>query len=444
MLTSLIAIGAVCVSGYALAPAALPRAPAASARTAAQLPVTMSAGGEPLRSFLVTKAGVSEKFVEQVLSLCDSEMIGDVQALEVARDMGLLNKLFTPVVALGIENALGSTTSPDVSSAVSAVGSLLSANSALVQPKLNLEVEPYHDIMGNLPLNTYKNKAPHVGSIMSVKRIVGLNAPGEVCHVHINCGPTFRYWEGQSLGIIPPGENPNKPGKPHSVRLYSIASTRYGDDLDGNSVSLCVRRAVYWDKELGREDPAKKGVCSNYLCDATPGTEVKLTGPTGKVMLIPEATPDADLIMVATGTGIAPYRGFIRRLFVEDTPANHAYKGLAWLVLGVPTSEGLLYDEDWQEIAARKPDNFRLTYAISREQSTAAGKKMYVQDRLAESAEELFERLDKGAHIYFCGLKGMMPGIIETLQEVAKSRGVDWDAKLEQLKKAGQWHVEVY
>lgn len=44
-------------------------------------------------------------------------------------------------------------------------------------------------------------------------------------------------------------------------------------------------------------------------------------------MLIPEATPEADLIMVATGTGIAPYRSFVRRLFVEDTPARKAYKG---------------------------------------------------------------------------------------------------------------------
>ena len=63
-------------------------------------------------------------------------------------------------------------------------------------------------------------------------------------------------------GVIPPGEHPKKPGKPNAVRLYSIASTRYGDYLDGETVSLCVRRAVYWDKELGKEDPAKKGVCS--------------------------------------------------------------------------------------------------------------------------------------------------------------------------------------
>ena len=328
----------------------------------------------------------------------------------------------------------------DVSIAASQIQQALT-DGPLVAPKLDLEVTPYHAILPNLPLNTYKQKAPHTGSIKSVKRIVGANAPGEVCHVHIDCGPTFRYWEGQSLGVIPPGENPKSPGKPNSVRLYSIASTRYGDDLDGNSVSLCVRRAVYWDKDLGREDPAKKGVCSNFLCDATPGTEVKLTGPTGKVMLMPESTPDKDIIMVATGTGIAPYRGFIRRLFIEQTPANDAFTGLAWLVLGVPVTEGLLYDDDWQEIASRKPDNFRLTYAISREQTTKAGDKMYVQDRLAESAEELFERMDNGAHIYFCGLKGMMPGILETLEGVAKARGVAWEEKLDEWKKAGQWHV---
>ena len=56
------------------------------------------------------------------------------------------------------------------------------------------------------------------------------------------------------------------------------------------------------------DDPAKKGVCSNFLCDTKPGDEVMLTGPAGKVMLMPEKNPETDLIMVATGTGIAPYR----------------------------------------------------------------------------------------------------------------------------------------
>ena len=81
-------------------------------------------------------------------------------------------------------------------------------------------------------------------------------------------------------------------------------------------------------------------------------------------------------------------------------------------MLGVPTSDGLLYDDEWQAIAARNPEHFRLTYAISREQTTADGRKMYVQDRLAESAEELFERLDNGAHIYFCGLRAILPSFL--------------------------------
>ena len=74
------------------------------------------------------------------------------------------------------------------------------------------------------------------------------------------------------------GENPKKPGAPHNVRLYSIASTRYGDSFDGKTGSLCVRRAVYYDPETGKEDPSKKGVCSNFLCDSKPGDKVQLTG----------------------------------------------------------------------------------------------------------------------------------------------------------------------
>lgn len=77
-----------------------------------------------------------------------------------------------------------------------------------------------------------------------------------------------------------------------------------------------------------------------------------MVGPSGKIMLMPESTPNADIIMVATGTGIAPYRGFIRRLFVEDTPARTAFTGLAWLFLGVANTDALLYDEDWQMVKA--------------------------------------------------------------------------------------------
>lgn len=165
--------------------------------------------------------------------------------------------------------------------------------------------------------------------------------------------------------------------------------------MAGTTTTLCVRRATYWDEEMGAEDPAKKGVCSNYLCDAPPGTKLKLTGPAGKVMLMPESKPEADIIMVATGTGIAPYRSFLRRLFTEQTPARDNFKGLAWLFLGVANSDSLLYDAEWQTMKKEFPDNFRLDYALSREQNNKAGGKMYIQDKVGSRRKWNFARGNK-------------------------------------------------
>jgi ferredoxin--NADP+ reductase len=214
--------------------------------------------------------------------------------------------------------------------------------------------------------------------------------------------------------------------------------------MTGKTGSLCVRRATYWCPELKADDPAKKGICSNFLCDTQPGDEVMMTGPAGKVMLMPEEDPNTDYIMVATGTGIAPFRGFVRRLFFEDTPAANAYKGEAWLFLGVANSDALLYDDEFQDAKARFPENFRLDYALSREQENKKGGKMYIQDKVEEYADEVFNKLDNGAHIYFCGLKGMMPGIQDMLAEVCKSKGLEYEEWIKWLKAKKQWHVEVY
>jgi len=214
--------------------------------------------------------------------------------------------------------------------------------------------------------------------------------------------------------------------------------------MTGKTGSLCVRRATYWCPELKADDPAKKGICSNFLCDTQPGDEVMMTGPAGKVMLMPEEDPTTDYIMVATGTGIAPFRGFVRRLFAEDTPAAAVYKGEAWLFLGVANSDALLYDDEFQLAKEQNPENFRIDYALSREQENKNGGKMYIQDKVEEYADEIFAKLDNGAHMYFCGLKGMMPGIQDMLAGVCEGKGIDYNEFIKGLKKKGQWHVEVY
>ncbi|MEW5305569.1 MAG: hypothetical protein WDW36_008101 [Sanguina aurantia] len=297
---------------------------------------------------------------------------------------------------------------------------------------------------GPMPINTFGPKAPFIARVKSVEKIVGPKATGETYHVIIETDGKIPYWEGQSYGVIPPGTKINSKGKEvaHGTRLYSIASSRYGDSFDGQTASLCVRRANYYDPETGVEDPSKKGLASNFLTDAAPGTEIMMTGPAGKVLLIPE-DPKSVLIMVATGTGIAPFRSFWRRLFFENVP-SYKFKGLFWLFMGAANRDGTLYDDELQAIAKTNPEQFRLDYALSREQKNTKGGKLYIQDKIEEYSDEVFDLMNNGAHMYFCGLKGMMPGITDMLERVAKEKGINYEEFIEKLKHNNQWHVEVY
>jgi ferredoxin--NADP+ reductase len=293
-----------------------------------------------------------------------------------------------------------------------------------------------------IPSNFAKPTQPVTATVLGRARLIDESAPGDIEHIIMKLPEGFHYVEGQSLSVIPPGYDDK--GKPQKPRLYSIASTRYGDLLDGQTVSLCVRRAEYTDPSTGVVDPTKMGVCSNFLCNSQPGDTVQVAGPVGKTMLLPD-DPTKDIIMVATGTGIAPFRGFLHRLFMENTVARHMFTGRAWLILGVPVTGGLLYQHELTTMQSNAAlSNLEVTYAISREMKNSSGGKLYVQDVLAEQAEDLFRRLDSGAVIYFCGLKGMMPGILEALERVANLRGINWSAKLDELKANHQWHVEVY
>ena len=294
----------------------------------------------------------------------------------------------------------------------------------------------------DVPVNTYRPKTPFTGTVKENYSLLKEGAIGRVNHITFDLSggdPFLNYVEGQSIGIMADGEDSN--GKPHKLRLYSIASTRHGDNFEGNTVSLCVRQLQY-----EKDGQTINGVCSTYLCDIKPGDKVKITGPVGKEMLLPE-DEDANIIMLATGTGIAPMRAYLRRMFEpsEREKNNWNFKGKAWLFMGAPKSANLLYEEDFQRYLTNYPDNFKYTKAISREQQNAKGGRMYIQDRVTESANELFNMIeDEKTHIYLCGLKGMEPGIDEAMTKAAQEKGLNWAELRPQLRKAGRWHVETY
>merc|ERR1712216_631982 len=159
------------------------------------------------------------------------------------------------------------------------------------------------------------------------------------------------------------------------------------------------------NRDVGEDKPDKagthypdnkvyRGVASNYICDLKVGDEVTITGPVGTEMLLPQ-DPESVLIMLATGTGIAPMRSYLRYLFSDKAGANpdgsRKFKGLAWLFLGVPYSKSLLYDDENMEYKKNFPDQYRYDYAVSREQKNAAGQKMYIQTKVGEYAEEVWD-----------------------------------------------------
>jgi len=294
----------------------------------------------------------------------------------------------------------------------------------------------------NVPVNLYKPKDPFIGTVTENYSLLAEGAIGRVNHITFDLSggdPHLAYMEGQSIGIIPDGTDAN--GKPHKLRLYSIASTRHGDDLADNTVSLCVRQLQY-----EKDGETINGVCSTFLCDIEPGAKVKITGPVGKEMLLPE-DEDANVIMLATGTGIAPMRTYLRRMFetAERDKNGWHFRGKAWLIMGVPTTANLLYDADFEGYQSQYPDNFRYTKAISREQQNAKGGRMYIQDRDLENADEIFSWIENPkTHVYMCGLRGMEPGIDEAMTAAAAAKGLDWAELRPQLKKAERWHVETY
>lgn len=293
----------------------------------------------------------------------------------------------------------------------------------------------------NVPVNIYRPKNPYVGKCTEIYDLVDEGGIGTCRHMTFDLsGGDLHYVEGQSIGIVPPGTD--EKGNNHKLRLYSIASTRHGDKLDDQTVSLCVRKLEYKHPETGEK---VEGVCSSFLCNLKPGDDVSITGPVGKEMLLPD-DEDANVIMMATGTGIAPFRAYLWRMFLEgNLNPEYNYKGLAWLFFGIATTPNILYKEQLEEMQQKHPDNFRLTYAISREQQNPEGGRMYIQHRIAEHADQLWELMQNPkTHTYICGLKGMEGGIDEAMSKAAGKHGVDWIPYRKAMKKEHRWHVETY
>ncbi len=264
-------------------------------------------------------------------------------------------------------------------------------------------------------VNTYKKANTLTAKVLETRVLYREDDMNDVRHIVLDAKP-MNYFDGQSVGVIPPGLNEKE--KPHAVRLYSIASLEANKEGSENLV-LCVKRDNTVDPQTGT---VYKGVASNYLCDLKVGDEVTLTGPAGRKFLLP--LPEEihrPYIFVATGTGIAPFRGFMQRLF-RHTPN---FASPVHLLFGVKKEAELLYDEEFREYNA---PHFFYHKALSREMKNSAGGRYYVSDIFTEKADIFWPLIrDERTILYMCGLKGMEEGIGRAINELAKANGAGED-----------------
>ena len=268
-------------------------------------------------------------------------------------------------------------------------------------------------------INMYNLGKPAVARVQGNYRLTD-DPTHDVRHIILDfAGQTFPVLEGQSIGIIPPGEDEN--GNPHLPRLYSVSSPRDGERANYNNLSLTVKRE-------------EQGLCSNYVCDLAQGDEVRVTGPFGATFLMPD-DPKARLLLICTGTGSAPMRAFTMRR--QRAMASGA--GAMTMFFGARSPKALPYFGPLKKVPSSLLEQ-HLVYSRLEGQP-----KEYVQDRLLAEQEKVADMLvDPNTHIYICGLRGMEEGVEKAFVNIAESIGEQWLSMRDAMREEGRYHVETY
>lgn len=277
-------------------------------------------------------------------------------------------------------------------------------------------------------VNLYTRSAPVPAEVQGNYRITDADAESDVHHIVLDLGSSaLPVLEGQSLGVVLPGVD--QEGRKHHMRLYSVCSPRDGERPNHNNIAFTVKRVVE-----GRDGSEFRGLASNHMCDLKRGDKVELAGPFGNTFLMPD-DPEANIIMVCTGTGSAPFRAMTerRRRTMPNAP------GKLLLFFGARTPGELPYFGPLTKL----PDSLiQKELVFSREPGKP---REYVQDRILTCADQVAELLrSERTHIYVCGLKGMEEGVESAFFKVCSEHDLDWSALRDAMRDEGRYHVETY
>lgn len=246
--------------------------------------------------------------------------------------------------------------------------------------------------------------------------------------------PAFRFSVGQSIGVMVPGPHPM--GNQFHMRRYSIASGHTDQSSDAIELELLVRRCFYVDEISGEQYP---GIASHYLCDADPGQRITIAGPYRSPFRMP-ADENANLLMIGTGTGVAPFRAFVQELYRD----KGSWKGQVRLYYGARNGMDLLYGNDAEGDLANYYDDasFKAFGAmISRPRASDSDMLKAAVEGHAAEVWELMQ--DPSTYVYLSGLGKVAKAFDKVMEQVAGGAGV-WTEFKEKLRSQGRWSELVY
>jgi len=271
-------------------------------------------------------------------------------------------------------------------------------------------------------------------SVMSSTRITPEDSKTELRHIDLAVDNLdFTYEVGQSVGVLVPG--PHEFGQKEYLRLYSIAGSGTGDDIKP-VISLLVKRCSYIDDFNGERYDGK---ASNFLCDLKEGDEVTLVGPYGLAFNLPEEK-DANLLMIGLGTGIAPFRAFIKHIYNElggwegDVRLYHgAMRGIELAYMNDQNADLEYYmdQETFKAIQALSP---RAHFDVP----------VDLEGAIAQNSDEVWTQLqDPKTYIYVAGLKQISQLLDEALVKVVGSQE-EYERQKAKMKDEGRWAELIY
>lgn len=246
--------------------------------------------------------------------------------------------------------------------------------------------------------------------------------------------PSFRYVKGQAIGVVIPGPHPFG-NRPH-MRRYTIAEDK-GLNADGEAqLEILVRRCFYIDEMNGEQYP---GIASNFLCDAAPGNKIALSGPYKSPFKMPPKDTD-NLLMVGTGTGIAPFRAFIQKIYQD----KRSWKGDVRLFFGAKSGMDLLYMNDQNKDIANYYDEATFEAFCGLAEKPLARESDGLEQSINQNAQEIWSLIQQpNTYVYLAGLEDISSVFDEKMSNLAGSED-NWKSMKDNLRQQGRYSELLY